>query len=126
MSAFDDLHSIPPQQLWDGYLARAVHGEHLTLAVVEIAPGAELPEHQHANEQFGLVIEGSVLFRVGEETRTLEPGGIWRIPSDTPHAAVGGDAGAVVIDVFSPARDDWTGIERLERRSPDWPSAQTD
>jgi mannose-6-phosphate isomerase-like protein (cupin superfamily) len=71
---------IPPQLLADGYLARAVHGKQLTLALVEVEPGAVLPEHQHPNEQFGMVIEGSVVFRVGEETRTVEPGGIWRIP----------------------------------------------
>ena len=39
VTAFDDLASVPPQQLWAGYLARAVHGEQLTLAVVEIEPG---------------------------------------------------------------------------------------
>jgi quercetin dioxygenase-like cupin family protein len=50
MSAFDQLEAIAPQVLADGYLARAVHGEHLTLAVVEIQPDAALPEHQHVNE----------------------------------------------------------------------------
>jgi quercetin dioxygenase-like cupin family protein len=121
MSAFDDLPSIPPQVLADGYLARVVHGEELTLAVVEIAPGAELPEHRHVNEQFGLVIEGSVIFRIGDETRSIEPGGIWRIPSQTPHAVTGGDAGAVVIDVFTPVRDDWAAREQLEPRATRWP-----
>jgi quercetin dioxygenase-like cupin family protein len=66
---------IPPQLLADGYLARAVHGKQLTLALVEVEAGAVLPEHQHPNEQFGMVIEGSVVFRVGEETRTVEPAG---------------------------------------------------
>ena len=31
MRAIDDLHSIPPQLLADGYLARAAHGEQLAL-----------------------------------------------------------------------------------------------
>jgi len=121
VSAFDDVRSIPPQLLADGYLARAVHGERLTMAVVEIQPGAELPEHHHDNEQLGLVVQGSVIFRVGDETRTLGPGGIWRIPSETPHTATGGEAGAVVIDVFSPARDDWATRERLEQQPTRWP-----
>ena len=89
MSAFDDLQSLPPQVLANGYVARAVHGKELTLAIVEIAPGAELPEHRHVNEQFGMVIEGSVIFRVGDETRSIEAGGIWRIPSETPHTGHG-------------------------------------
>jgi quercetin dioxygenase-like cupin family protein len=124
MSAFDDLRSIPPQLLAEGYLARAVHGEQLTLAVVEIEPSAELPEHHHANEQFGMVIEGSVVFRVGNETRTVEPGGIWRIPADTPHTVAGGEAGAVVVDIFSPAREDWASREHLEPRPTRWPQTR--
>lgn len=119
--AFDDLQSIPPQLLAEGYLARAVHGEQLTLAVVEVEAGAELPEHQHSNEQFGIVIEGSVVFRVGNETCVVEPGGIWRIPSNTPHTVTGGDRGAVVVDIFSPPRDDWAARERLQPRPTRWP-----
>jgi quercetin dioxygenase-like cupin family protein len=126
MSAFDDLQSIAPQLLAEGYLARAIHGERLTLAVVEVEPGAELPEHRHVNEQFGMVIEGSVVFRVGNETRTVEPGGIWRIPSNTPHTVTGGERGAVVVDIFSPARDDWSAGERLEPRPTQWPHTLAD
>jgi quercetin dioxygenase-like cupin family protein len=48
MSVFDDLPTIPPHALADGYLARVVHGERLTMAVVEIEPGAELAEHRGA------------------------------------------------------------------------------
>jgi len=121
VSAFDDLESIPPQLLAEGYLARAVHGEQLTLAVVEVEPGAELPEHSHINEQFGMVIEGSVVFRVGEESRIVRPGGIWSIPSNVPHTITGGDRGAVVVDIFSPPRDDWAAREMLEPRSTQWP-----
>jgi quercetin dioxygenase-like cupin family protein len=121
MSAFDDLESIPPQLLAEGYLARAVHGEHLTLAVVEVEPGAELPEHSHVNEQFGMVMEGSVVFHVGEESRIVRPGGIWRIPSNIPHTITGGDRGAVVVDIFSPPRDDWAAREMLDPRPTQWP-----
>lgn len=121
MSAFDELGMIPPQQLAGGYLARAIHGEELTLAVVEVEPGAELPEHRHENEQFGLVLEGALILRIGGEERTVAPGGLWRIPSNTPHSATGGPHGAVVIDVFSPPRDDWSAIEAEEPRPPAWP-----
>jgi uncharacterized protein (DUF302 family)/quercetin dioxygenase-like cupin family protein len=121
VSAFDHLESIRPQLLAPGYLARGVHGERLTLAVVEVEPGAELPEHEHANEQFGMLIEGSLILRVGDETQTVEPGGIWRIPPNTPHQGKGGEAGAVVLDVFSPPRDDWCALDRLDAGQPSWP-----
>ena len=121
MSFFDELQAIPPQMLADGYLARVVHGERLTVAVVEVEPGVDLPEHRHGNEQLGMVIEGSVIFRVGDEERSLRAGGIWRIPSDTPHTFTAGDAGAVIIDIFSPPRADWTAHERMTPRQPSWP-----
>ena len=119
-SAFDDLGGIAPQQLFAGFLARAVHGERLTLAVVEIEPNAVLPEHDHANEQFRLILGGTASFRVGDETRELAPGDIWRIPSGTPHSLVAGPEGAEVIDVFSPPRDEWRGLATLEPRRPRW------
>jgi quercetin dioxygenase-like cupin family protein len=121
MSAFEDLQSLRPQLLAEGYLARAVHGEQLTMAVVEVEPGAELPEHRHANEQFGIVIEGSLVLHVGDEAREVEPGGIWRIPAETPHRARGGERGAIVLDVFSPPRDDWSAHLRLDPSRPRWP-----
>jgi quercetin dioxygenase-like cupin family protein len=121
VSAFEELHEIRPQTLAEGHLARAVHGERLTLAVVEIEPGAELPQHRHANEQFGMVLQGVVIFRVGDKERTVGPGGIWRIRSETPHSMTAGDSGAVVVDIFSPPRDDWVGQERLGRQKPTWP-----
>jgi quercetin dioxygenase-like cupin family protein len=91
------------------------------LAVVELDPGAVVPEHRHENEQLGIVLSGALVFRVAEEKRELGPGETWRIAADTPHAVEAGPDGAVVIDVFSPVRSDWTALEPSERRSPRWP-----
>ena len=107
MSNLVDLADTVPIQVWEGVVARRVQGEKLTLAVVELAPDAVVPEHRHANEQCGLVIEGEVKFRIADEERVLGPGGTWRILGDVPHSVLTGPGGAVVIDVFAPARDDW-------------------
>jgi unsaturated pyranuronate lyase len=121
VSAFEHLGDIAPQQLFAGYLARTLHGEAITVAIVEIDPGAPLPEHHHANEQLGMVLHGSLMFRVGDEERELGPGGMWRIESNTPHSATGGPGGAIALDVFTPTRDDWKGLEAQEPRRPRWP-----
>ena len=102
-----ELSEITPIQVWEGVVARRVQGEQLTVAVVELAPSSVVPEHRHRNEQCGLVIEGEVTFRIGDETRHLGPGGTWRILGDTPHEVHTGPNGAVVIDVFAPPRTDW-------------------
>ncbi len=122
MGAFEDIQAVGPLRIWNDVVAREVHGEQTTLAVVELEPGALVPEHHHVSEQLGLVIEGSVSFRVAGEETELGPGGTWSIPSDVPHEVRAGPQGAVVIDVFSPPRrEDWRDLEREEPRAPRWP-----
>ena len=64
MSAFDDLAAMSPLRIWDGVAARAVQGEEGTMAIVELDPDALVPEHHHTSEQLGMVIEGTLSFRV--------------------------------------------------------------
>jgi quercetin dioxygenase-like cupin family protein len=121
VSAFEDLRDIAPQRLFAGYAARAVHGDRITFAIVEIEPSADLPEHHHDNEQLGMVLRGTMTFRVGDDEQTLSAGGTWRIPSNTPHSARAGPDGAVALDVFTPTRDDWKRLPQDEPSPPAWP-----
>ena len=121
MGTFDELASIPPQGIWNRIAARSLHGRELTLSVIELDPGAVVAEHSHPNEQLGIVLRGSMDFRVADERRELGPGGTWLIPAGTPHEATAGPDGAVVLDVFAPPREDWQGLETQEPRPPRWP-----
>jgi quercetin dioxygenase-like cupin family protein len=118
-----DLETVAPLAVWgDVVQARRIQGERITLAVVELAPDALVPEHRHPAEQLGIVIRGTVRFRIDDETRDLGPGGTWRIPSDHPHEVTAGPEGAVVIDVFNPPRDDWDALRVLPVAAPRWPA----
>ena len=121
MTDLADLGDIPPIQVFDGIKARRVEGDRVTLAIVELDPGAVVPEHRHAHEQIGIVITGQMRFRVGSEERVLGPGGTWRILGDVPHTATAGPDGAVVIDVFSPIRTDWGDRPTVDGAVPAWP-----
>lgn len=108
MSDLVDLRTIAPMEVWgEAVLARRVEGERITLAVIELAPGSVVPEHEHPHEQLGICIQGSLTFRVGGEERELGPGGTWRIGPGVLHRGTAGPEGAVVLDVFSPPRSDW-------------------
>jgi unsaturated pyranuronate lyase len=116
-----DLEALEPFDVWgETVRARKIEGERLTLAVVELAPDALVPEHVHESEQIGICIEGSITFSVEGETRELGPGGSWRILSNRPHVARAGPDGAVVIDAFAPIRSDWQ-FALLPPRGPVWP-----
>ena len=121
MSAFGDVTALELQRIWDGAHGRVVHGERITLGVIELDANSIVPEHRHQHEQLGMCLSGSVVFRVGDESRELGPGGTWSIPGDVPHEVHVGPEGAVVVDVFTPTRDDWREAPRVEAREPRWP-----
>ena len=121
MRPFADLAELPLRQIWQSVAVRTVDGERLTLGIVELDPNAVVPEHRHDHEQLGMVLQGALEFRVGDERRELGPGGTWRIRSNVPHEVRVGPDGAVVVDVFAPVRRDWGDVEAAAGRSPRWP-----
>lgn len=121
MSAFAKLAELGPLPIWTGVLSRAVQGERITMAVVELAPDSVVPAHEHANEQLGIVLKGSMAFTIGSETRTLVAGDTYKIPANVPHSVVTGPDGGVALDVFSPVRADWAQFSALSPTRPLWP-----
>jgi unsaturated pyranuronate lyase len=120
-SPFADLEGLDAQRIWDGVVVRIVEGERTTLAVIELDPDCLVPEHSHDNEQLGVLVAGLLEFRIGDETRRVEPGGTWSIPANVPHQVQAGPEGAVAVEAFVPPRSDWAALERLESRPLRWP-----
>ncbi|HYM97447.1 MAG TPA: cupin domain-containing protein [Candidatus Sulfotelmatobacter sp.] len=121
MTTFHSIRDLRPLAIREGINARAVNGERITMAVVDLDPGATLPEHHHENEQLGIVIAGAITMRIGGERRELHAGDTYTIPSHVPHDALAGPAGCTLADVFAPVRADWDKLERLEPSRPRWP-----
>ena len=124
MSNFKDLADFPLLAIWgESVRARRVEGERITLAIVELAPNAMVPEHRHDNEQLGICLQGSGTFTIDGETRDIGPGTTWRILGGLPHDLTVSPEGAVVIDVFTPIRDDWDDRATVDGATPRWPDA---
>jgi quercetin dioxygenase-like cupin family protein len=116
-----DIAAIPPLESVPGQVwIRRVEGERITLALVELAPGAVVAEHRHPQEQIGVCISGHITIDVEGEAVEHGPGGSWVITSDRPHVATAGPDGAVVVEAFSPLRSDWA-FPVLEPSAPPWP-----
>ena len=82
-------------------------GEQMMLSLVKFAPGAVVELHQHEHEQCGILISGELTFTVGDETRVLQPGEMWRIPGNVPHTCFAGKDGVTALDIFTPIREDY-------------------
>jgi quercetin dioxygenase-like cupin family protein len=118
---FYSLRAIAPQDVYPGYRARIYHGAEITFAVLEIDANAALPAHHHSNEQVGLLVRGQLTFNTGDSTRTLRAGEGWVIPGDALHDGVAGPEGAIVIETWSPPREDFQKLAALPPTTPLWP-----
>jgi quercetin dioxygenase-like cupin family protein len=105
---FPTVEGKKPIIVAPGVTLRTAWGESIMFSLVEFAHAdATVATHQHPHEQMGMVLEGELELICGGERRTVGPGGMFLIPSNTPHSAraVGGPARA--LDVFHPRREDY-------------------
>ncbi len=65
-----------------------------------------VPAHSHKNDQVGYVVFGKLEFTIGQETRICLPGDSYAIPGGIIHS-VRVLVDSLVIDAFSPPRDDY-------------------
>ena len=66
-----------------------------------------MPLRSHPHEQGGILIRGQLELTIGDETRLCEAGSMFIIPPHIPHRAVAVGGPAVVLDCFSPVREDY-------------------
>lgn len=100
---------IPREKVSPMLERRLITGDRIMLAEVFLHDGCIVPKHQHENEQLCHVLDGTIRFWIGEdlsEEVTVHAGEVLTLPSNLPHKAEAqGDV--LLIDVFSPPRQDW-------------------
>ena len=105
-----DWNDVPVNELAPGVRIRAPYGENLMISLLEMDEGAVVPLHHHPHEQGGIMLEGRVELTIGDVTRTVEKDAAYLIPPNVPHRAVAVDGPAVVLDIFSPVREDYVEL----------------
>jgi len=102
----DQLQGIP-RKLAEGITTRIFPGQNVMLSVVRMAPHSTGTVHSHPEEQWGVLLEGEcVRIQAGEE-RVMKAGDFWCTPGGVPHGVRAGAAGATVLDIFSPPREEY-------------------
>ena len=103
----DDESQGIPRTLTEGITTRIFCGEQAMLSVVRVAPNTTGRLHSHPQEQWGVLLEGECVRIQGGEEVAMEAGDFWHTPGGVTHGIRTGDKGALVLDVFSPPREEY-------------------
>lgn len=100
-----------PVEAMNPLLSRAfVTGAQAMIARIDLKKGCVVPRHSHANEQIAWIVEGALVFLLGDEGAekrvTVRAGEVLVIPGGLPHAAEALED-TVDYDIFAPPRQDW-------------------
>jgi len=103
-----DISQLPLETVSSGIRRFVFTLDHIMGVYFEIEPGIVFAEHSHPNEQMGILIKGTVKWKIrGKEMITKGPV-LYRIPYQEPHSAeIIGDEPALFLDIFYPHRKEF-------------------
>ena len=113
MSSRDNFYSLNrldegiTRHLTEGIDASIFPADQSMASVVRIAPGAVGMIHSHPQEQWSILIEGSATRLQGGEEIPVTKGDFWVAPGGVEHGIIGGPNGALIVDIFAPARPEY-------------------
>jgi quercetin dioxygenase-like cupin family protein len=104
---FIRLGAVRPFELAAGVKGQPLFGEGAMLNLIRFEPLATVPLHSHPHEQLGIVLEGMQALVIDGVAHELGPLDAYVIPGNVEHSAYCGGDGALVLDVFTPIREDY-------------------
>lgn len=99
--------TAPAERIAAGVERQMVWGERMLVCRLSFVPGVVTQVHRHPHEQMTIVERGRVRFLVAGEERLAAAGDVLLFPPGVEHGATILDEPAVLIDIFSPPREDF-------------------
>ena len=99
--------TIPVEQVSEGIQRQMMVGEKMMICRFRFQPFLVTPEHDHPHEQMTIVERGKVRFFVEGKERIASAGDVLHFPSQCWHGATMMDEEVVLIDIFTPVREDF-------------------
>ena len=99
--------TIPIEHPAEGIERQMVVGQQMMICRFRFAPLLVTPQHRHPHEQMSIVVQGRVRFFIEGEERIVSPGDVLHFPSNCLHGATMMDEEVVLIDIFTPVREDF-------------------
>lgn len=102
-----DWSKIPVEQTAAGIERQMVVGQNMMMCRFRFAPFVITNEHSHPHEQMTLIVQGKVKFTISGEEHILSAGDVLHFPPHNRHGATMLDEEVILIDIFSPIREDF-------------------
>ena len=112
-----DWATMPVEHIAEGIDRQMIWGERIMVCRLRFAPRVVTAVHSHPHEQITLVERGRVRFTVDGVDRELSAGSVIHFPSGVRHGATMLDEETVVIDIFTPIREDFLPKEARDGRA---------
>lgn len=101
-----DWNLLTPEQVNPQITRKAIHSGSMTIARLELQKDAVVSAHSHHHEQITMVERGALQFAIDGREQVVRAGESLVIPPHMPHGVVALED-TVVVDIFSPSREDW-------------------
>jgi quercetin dioxygenase-like cupin family protein len=102
-----DWSRVPVETLGEGISRQMIVGERLMVCRLRFAPYIVAPAHTHPHEQMTIVERGRVRFTIGDEERLASAGEVLHFPPGCRHGAAMLEEEVILIDIFTPVREDF-------------------
>jgi quercetin dioxygenase-like cupin family protein len=102
-----DWTKLPSDVTAPGIRRQMVVGQNVMMCRFTFDPFVVTDEHTHPHEQMTLIMKGRVKFTIGGEVRIVSAGDVMHFPPHNRHGATMLDEEVVLIDIFSPIREDF-------------------
>ncbi len=99
--------TIPTDYPAEGIARQMVVGNRMMICRFRFQPFLVTPEHEHPHEQMTIVEQGKVRFFIEGKEKICSAGDVLHFPSHCWHGATMMDEEVVLIDIFSPIREDF-------------------
>ena len=102
-----DWTTVPVERIGDGIDRQMIWGKRLMVCRLRFAPHVITTVHSHPHEQVTIVEKGRVVFTIEGQERVAAAGDILHFPSGVRHGARMLDQEVMLIDIFTPIREDF-------------------
>ncbi len=102
-----DWTSIPIEHVAEGIERQMVWGDRVMVCRLRFVPHTVTAVHSHPHEQVTLVERGRVEFFVDGQRRIASAGDVLVFPSNIQHGATILEEEVILVDIFSPLREDF-------------------